>query len=200
MRGGATLESVVEELGGLIRGSVLAAAVEAGNVGDGARLPPKLEVSAPARCAALTALSTSASAPWRISSPRRARPLQRDPDRRRARAVAEDALRWREEGYRTFKLKLGVGDDAAQVRAVREALGAEAQIRVDANAAWDLETARRVLAEIEPLGIQLVEQPVATHGARRGTGTGDRRSRSPGTRASRPPMTPCAPPARAPSG
>jgi O-succinylbenzoate synthase len=45
---------------------------------------------------------------------------------------------------------------------VREALGPGAQIRVDANAAWDLETARRVLGEIEPLGIQLAEQPVAT--------------------------------------
>src|ERR1044072_7179696 len=52
MRGGATLEEVVEELEGLVRGSVLAAAVEAGNVGEGARLPPALEVSAPARCAA----------------------------------------------------------------------------------------------------------------------------------------------------
>jgi muconate cycloisomerase len=79
-------------------------------------------------------------------------------------AVAEDALRWAELGYSTFKLKLGAGEDVAQVAAVREALGEEAQIRVDANAAWDLETAKRTLAELEPLGIQLVEQPVATLG------------------------------------
>src|SRR5262249_8654139 len=49
----------------------------------------------------------------------------------------------------------------AQVRAVREALGPEAQIRVDANGVWDLETATGLLAELEPLGIQLAEQPVA---------------------------------------
>jgi len=77
-------------------------------------------------------------------------------------AVAEEALRWREEGFSTFKLKLGAGEDAEQVRAVREALGPDAQIRVDANASWDLDAATRILAEIEPLGIQLAEQPVAT--------------------------------------
>ena len=162
MRGGATLESVVEELGGLIRGSVLAAAVEAGSVGDGARLPPKLEVSAPARCAALTALIDLGERAVGISSPVEPVPCNATLSAGEPERVAEDALRWGEEGYRTFKLKLGVADDAAQVRAVREALGPEAQIRVDANGAWDLETARHLLAEIEPLGIQLVEQPVAT--------------------------------------
>ena len=149
MRGGATLGEVVEELEGLIRGSVLAAAVEAGSVGEGARLPPRLEVSAPARCAALTALlDLGERALEAVSSgepvPCNATLVAGEPE-----AVAADALRWREEGYGTFKLKLGAGgDDVAQVRAVREALGPEAQIRVDANATWDLETAKRVLAEI----------------------------------------------------
>jgi O-succinylbenzoate synthase len=59
-------------------------------------------------------------------------------------------------------LKLGLGDDVGQVRAVREALGGAARIRVDANAAWDLDTARRTLAELEPFDIELAEQPVAT--------------------------------------
>jgi L-alanine-DL-glutamate epimerase-like enolase superfamily enzyme len=44
---------------------------------------------------------------------------------------------------------------------VRGAVGAEARVRVDANEAWDLETAKRTLAELEPLGIELCEQPVA---------------------------------------
>jgi o-succinylbenzoate synthase len=77
-------------------------------------------------------------------------------------AVAEDALRWAEEGYATFKLKLGAGEDVAQVAAVREALGPDLQIRVDANASWDLEMAKRILAELAPLRVQLAEQPVAT--------------------------------------
>jgi o-succinylbenzoate synthase len=75
-------------------------------------------------------------------------------------AVAGAALAWAEEGYGTFKLKLGAGNDVGQVRAVREALGDKAQIRIDANEAWDLEAAARVLAEIEPFGVQLAEQPV----------------------------------------
>ena len=77
-------------------------------------------------------------------------------------AVVADAQRWATDGFSTFKLKLGGGDNAAQVRAVREALGPRARIRVDANGAWDVETARRVLAESEPYEIELAEQPVAT--------------------------------------
>jgi O-succinylbenzoate synthase len=93
------------------------------------------------------------------------------------RAVAAAAERWAADGFTTFKLKLGAESvknlveqgksqtrvaDVEQVRAVREALGAEARIRVDANAAWDLETAKRRLGELEPYGIELAEQPVAT--------------------------------------
>lgn len=90
--------------------------------------------------------------------------------------VAAQAEGWAEDGFTTFKLKLGAesvksplkadfsqtrGTDVAQVQAVREAVGPEARIRVDVNEAWDLETAKRVLAELEPYGIELAEQPVA---------------------------------------
>lgn len=93
-------------------------------------------------------------------------------------AVAADAERWAADGFTTFKLKLGAetaneadnrplsrsrgAGDVAQVRAVREALGPGVRIRVDVNAAWDLETAQRTLAELEPFGIEFAEQPVAT--------------------------------------
>jgi L-alanine-DL-glutamate epimerase-like enolase superfamily enzyme len=91
-------------------------------------------------------------------------------------AVAADAARWAADGFTTFKLKLGAEsvktlpeegftqtrDDVEQVRAVREAVGLEARIRVDANAAWDLETAKRRLGELESFGIELAEQPVET--------------------------------------
>lgn len=88
--------------------------------------------------------------------------------------VAAQALRWARDGFTTFKLKLGAESaknipqggfsrtrDVEQVRAVREGLGPEVRIRVDANEAWDLETAKQRLAELEPLGIELAEQPVA---------------------------------------
>jgi len=92
-------------------------------------------------------------------------------------AVAAEAERWARDGFTTFKLKLGaetagdrrIGDlsrsrqpgDVAQVRAVREALGSEVRIRVDANGAWDLEAAKATLAALEPFEIELAEQPVA---------------------------------------
>jgi L-alanine-DL-glutamate epimerase-like enolase superfamily enzyme len=94
-----------------------------------------------------------------------------------AQAVAADAERWAADGFTTFKLKLGAESvkspleadfsqtrvgDVEQVRAVREAVGPEARIRVDVNAAWDLETAKKRLGELEPYGIELAEQPVET--------------------------------------
>jgi L-alanine-DL-glutamate epimerase-like enolase superfamily enzyme len=90
--------------------------------------------------------------------------------------VAAQAEGWATDGFGTFKLKLGSesvksgvqryfsqtrGTDVGQVRAVREALGPGVRIRVDANEAWDLETATRTLSELEPYGIELAEQPVA---------------------------------------
>jgi L-alanine-DL-glutamate epimerase-like enolase superfamily enzyme len=76
--------------------------------------------------------------------------------------VAADAERWAARGFTTFKLKLGTGDDVDQVRAVREAVGPEPRIRADANGAWSVDEALGVLRMIEPLGIELVEQPVAS--------------------------------------
>jgi o-succinylbenzoate synthase len=73
--------------------------------------------------------------------------------------VAESASAWAARGFATFKLKLGVGDDLRQVSAVREALGAEALIRVDANGTWSRDDAIAILGELEPLRIELVEQP-----------------------------------------
>lgn len=90
--------------------------------------------------------------------------------------VAAQAERWASDGFTTFKLKLAAesarnpveqresrirGTDVEQVRRVREAVGPDARIRVDANEAWGLETAKRTLAELEPFGIELAEQPVA---------------------------------------
>jgi O-succinylbenzoate synthase len=121
-----------------------------------------LEMSAPARCAALTALLDLGERHVGAGSPPDPVPCNATLVAGEPTAVAEDALRWQAEGYATFKLKLGTGNDVEQVRAVREALGPDAQIRVDSNASWDLETAKAVLAELEPLAIQLAEQPVAT--------------------------------------
>jgi o-succinylbenzoate synthase len=74
--------------------------------------------------------------------------------------VAASTAAWAAQGFRSFKLKLGVGDDLRQVAAVREALGPEARIRVDANASWSRDDAISILRSLEPLGVELAEQPV----------------------------------------
>lgn len=53
-------------------------------------------------------------------------------------------------------------DDVARVRAVREALGPDGEIRVDANGAWSVAEAVDALTALAPLGLQYAEQPCAT--------------------------------------
>ncbi len=74
--------------------------------------------------------------------------------------VLAQAEGWAADGFTVFKLKLGSAHDVGQVRAVRDGLGDEVAIRLDANASWSLDQASRILSEVEPLAIELVEQPV----------------------------------------
>ncbi|TMK75085.1 MAG: hypothetical protein E6G49_02300 [Actinobacteria bacterium] len=78
-----------------------------------------------------------------------------------AAAVAADAERWAARGFTTFKLKVGVPGDVGQVKAVREALGPQARLRVDANGVWGPEEAVLRLTAMERHGIELAEQPAA---------------------------------------
>lgn len=158
MRGGPGLTHVVNELKGLGERDSLDEATLSGNA---------LSLSPPARCAALTALLDlrgRRATTDGLGQTGEVQPIECNATlvANGPAAVAEDAVRWAEDGYTTFKLKLGVGDDVGQVRAVREAAGPGAQIRIDANAAWDVETAKRTLAELEPFDVELAEQPVAT--------------------------------------
>ena len=157
LRGGAGLAQVVEELERL---------GERDSLDEGTLRDDAIALSPPARCAALTALLDlrGRRAATGLAKASEAQPVRCNATLVAAEpgAVAADALRWAEDGFSTFKLKLGAGDDVGQVRAVREAVGPEARIRVDANAAWNVGTAKRTLAELEPLDVELAEQPVAT--------------------------------------
>lgn len=64
-------------------------------------------------------------------------------------------------GIDTFKVKVGSGDDVGRLSAVRDAIGASASLRVDANGAWDVETARDRLTSFARFDLELAEQPVA---------------------------------------
>ena len=58
-----------------------------------------------------------------------------------------------------YKIKLGTHEDLRILRAIRERTSA--RIRVDANAAWDLDEARKLLIELRQLDVEFVEQPLA---------------------------------------
>jgi L-alanine-DL-glutamate epimerase-like enolase superfamily enzyme len=64
-------------------------------------------------------------------------------------------------GYSCVKLKVGFGDDAARVAAVRDAIGPEPRLRLDANGAWSVEQAERALSGLSLYGLELVEEPVS---------------------------------------
>jgi O-succinylbenzoate synthase len=71
-------------------------------------------------------------------------------------------------GCRTAKLKVAdprsdLADDEARVEAVRDALGPDGRIRVDANGAWDVDAAVRAvhLLDKAAAGLEYVEQPCA---------------------------------------
>jgi L-Ala-D/L-Glu epimerase len=64
-------------------------------------------------------------------------------------------------GFRCLKVKVGVGDDAGRLAAVRAAAGDQMALRVDANGAWaDPDEALAHLRALAPAGIELCEEPV----------------------------------------
>ncbi|MGY1740943.1 MULTISPECIES: o-succinylbenzoate synthase [unclassified Blastococcus] len=71
-------------------------------------------------------------------------------------------------GCRTAKVKVAepgqdAAEDLARVEAVRDALGPDGAVRVDANAAWDVDTAAaRICALDAAAGLEYVEQPCPT--------------------------------------
>ena len=120
--------------------------------------------SAALECAIFDVVAKAADLPvWKLAGAGTAEPIRCNatlaagsPD-----DVARQASEWVGDGYDTVKLKLGAGeDDVRTVEAVREAVGPDVKIRIDANEAWDAQLATDLLKLIEPFGIELAEQPV----------------------------------------
>ena len=75
--------------------------------------------------------------------------------------LAAAAERWAADGFRTFKLKMGLASDVAQIATVRGVLGPEVRIRIDANGAWTLDQAAERLEAIGEHTVELAEEPVS---------------------------------------
>jgi muconate cycloisomerase len=81
-----------------------------------------------------------------------------------AQAIGARARQLWQDGCRTFKLKIGqkvLANDIARVRAVREAVGDQAILRVDGNASYSFIEARTILNALSPYGLADAEQPLA---------------------------------------
>jgi L-Ala-D/L-Glu epimerase / N-acetyl-D-glutamate racemase len=74
--------------------------------------------------------------------------------------VADEAAAAVAAGFDCIKVKVGVGDDPGRVAAARAAAGPEVALRLDANGAWDVEQAVRMIDALGPAGLELVEEPV----------------------------------------
>ncbi len=76
--------------------------------------------------------------------------------------LAEEAAKYRAEGFRAVKLKVGFGieEDERMVRAVRAAIGPGTALMVDANHAYDAVAAIALGRRIEAFDIFWLEEPV----------------------------------------
>ncbi len=63
------------------------------------------------------------------------------------------------EGYNGIRLKIAPGHDVDCVAAVRDAIGGGVDLRVDCNQGYRTAEAVKMIREIEPYGIEFVEQP-----------------------------------------
>jgi len=75
-------------------------------------------------------------------------------------AAAEEALKAREAGFDCIKVKVGTPDDRQRLAAIRDAVGPEMLLRVDANGAWTQLTAPERIRALSRFDIELFEEPV----------------------------------------
>jgi L-alanine-DL-glutamate epimerase-like enolase superfamily enzyme len=79
------------------------------------------------------------------------------------RKIEDEAENLLAQGYRTFKVKVGndVDADLKRVDAIQNAAAGRAVLRIDANRAYSERDAIRFATALDPVGIELFEQPCA---------------------------------------
>jgi L-alanine-DL-glutamate epimerase-like enolase superfamily enzyme len=77
--------------------------------------------------------------------------------------MASDAIKFKEQGFPVIKVKLGETKekDVERIAAIREAIGKDIPLRIDANQGWKVKTAIEVLNALKKFDIQHCEEPIA---------------------------------------
>ena len=81
--------------------------------------------------------------------------------------MVSDSLRAVSQGFQILKIKVGKESrkDVERIQAIRQAVGTDIKLRIDANQGWSAKEAVRIIRTLEEMGIDmdLVEQPVNAH-------------------------------------
>ena len=89
--------------------------------------------------------------------------LQKKPVEQLIELFQKEAKEIKEKNFKAMKMKIGIGpkDDLKLVKAVREAIGDDYKLMVDANHAYNLSDALRVGKGLDEMNIYWFEEPVA---------------------------------------
>jgi L-alanine-DL-glutamate epimerase-like enolase superfamily enzyme len=169
LRGGAGIDEIAAEIRERCWPGLLEGEVEPNRIWSAIARCRNRGASPPALAAVDIALhdlvGRATSQPvWRLLGARRAAPVVCNATLPAANPSATRTMleSWAAEGFLTFKLKVGLAGDVTQVATVRESLGPDAVIRVDANGAWDVGEATARLNALAQHRIEVAEQPVGT--------------------------------------
>jgi L-alanine-DL-glutamate epimerase-like enolase superfamily enzyme len=86
-------------------------------------------------------------------------------DDRAPETARRQAAEGAERGFKTVYIKIGfdLDNDLALARAIRDEVGDDVAVRVDANEAWSVFEAVDALRRFEDVGVEFVEQPIDMH-------------------------------------
>jgi len=76
--------------------------------------------------------------------------------------MAEEGVKAVKKGFKALKVKVGVDpkEDFERIKGIREAVGSDIAIRIDANQGWTTHQAIEILKKLEPFNVEIAEQPV----------------------------------------
>ena len=80
-------------------------------------------------------------------------------------AMAQQAKAFVEKGATILKIKLGkdVVTDVVRIKTIRESIGNDIKIRIDANQGWSVEDATNALTQLGQYNIEFCEQPMRSY-------------------------------------